>query len=149
MYIELKLILNAGELAELSSILAKLENQQPPSGTLGGIAFTGAAGPLGGGEQVSGQEVQQDTQKKPRAKKQATEEKAPETKPAAGEAQVTHSEPEIDLETLRAFLGKLSTEHKKGAQVKELIRQYGAENLTKVHPGDFGKLYADAKKLLS
>lgn len=87
--------------------------------------------------------------KKPRAKKQVTEASQPE--PVKGENKPSGEvrEEPVTLESLRAFLTELSVTHKKSAQVKGLIKQYGADNLAGVHENDYALLLADAKRLLA
>ena len=54
--------------------------------------------------------------------------------------------PEITLEQVRALLGKKSIAGYT-AQVKELLRKYGADKLSGIDPGQYPALMADAEVL--
>ena len=54
--------------------------------------------------------------------------------------------PEITLEQVRALLGKKSIAGYT-TQVKELLRNYGADKLSEIDPGQYPALMADAEVL--
>ena len=56
------------------------------------------------------------------------------------------SKPEITLEQVRALLGKKSIAGYT-AQVKELLRKYGADKLSGIDPSQYPALMADAEVL--